>query len=201
MSGWFKRTFSVPTRSLLCCFGSCALLPLSSPRAPSPTSSCSAHPILLPSPPPPPLLQSVRRSVQCRAVRGAEDRGFMVFSPEEHLIQGQRVKFNCRMESLFPVMQPSKHTYTHIHNYHTTTPSPPTLLIPFPAYVEIHHGRVESILGYCCGSHSQGYFLKIILLYLLHVYDIYADICSKLDNICLIPDVEKGWEYFHNALP
>lgn len=54
--------------------------------------------------PPPPLPPAVRRSVQCRAVRGAEDRGFMVFSPEEHLIQGQRVTFNWRMESLFPVM-------------------------------------------------------------------------------------------------
>lgn len=37
---------------------------------------------------------SCRQSMQSSAVRGAEDRGFMVFSPEEHLIQGQRVTFN-----------------------------------------------------------------------------------------------------------
>lgn len=64
-----------------------------------------------PNPPPTLLLPSV----QCRAERGAEDRGFMVFSPEEHLIQGQRVTFNCRRGSLFPVMQPPKETHTHTH--------------------------------------------------------------------------------------
>lgn len=35
------------------------------------------------------------------AVRGAEDRGFMVFSPEQHLIQGHRVTFNQRWGACF----------------------------------------------------------------------------------------------------
>lgn len=60
-------------------------------------------------------LHAIRRFVQCTAVCGAEDRGSMVFGPKEHLIQGQRVTFNSKMERLFPVMQPPKHTHAHTH--------------------------------------------------------------------------------------
>lgn len=115
------------TESLLSCcvVNSCFLphvIPFLPPHAvhfPTLLLTLSFHP------PAPPVLQAVRRSVQCRAVRGAEDRGFMVFGLEEHLIQGQRVTFNCGMESLFPVMQPPNshihmHIYTHMHTHART---------------------------------------------------------------------------------
>lgn len=105
VSEWFQRT--ITCAHLSACITSLPFIPL----------SCRTFSLPSVSPRLPALLQSVRWSVQCRAVRGAEDRGFMVFSPEEHLIQGQGVTFNWRMESLFPVMQPPQ-THTHRNTHH-----------------------------------------------------------------------------------
>lgn len=87
-------------------------------------------------------------SVQSRAVRGAEDRGFMVFSPEEHLIGGQRVTFSYRTKRWFPVMQPTQaHSLTGLLSSNRI---PLCIILPLHAY--------SYLLGQCnllfCTKHT-----------------------------------------------
>lgn len=129
------------------------------------------------------LLQSVRQSVQCRAVRGAEDRGFMVFSPEEHLIQGQRVKFNWRMESLFPVMQPpppNTHTTTtdHFFPFSTAWSSP----IFLPASPKINHGGEISLSMLLVGHWNWKWTHSLV--YTLGTRAVYSH--KTTDRLCVL---------------